>query len=299
MFERGRFSTLIGPMPHTAKKSKDNPVTNISMSNSTQNSNSRQNPADTAVLLERIELLLALHENQSTNGSSGIEQLLEAKTAEIIDSIEREFEIRFGQLENRIEQLSHELGSNPTKSPGELRQLETGTQPPPKNSAPESCASHWQQQKEAMLLKYGIDEDHRPSMDLDDVLATTPSTSQSSIQPPPAAQLPTAQSPETQKLVEEPTSASIPKADAESIKKLKDSLNAKLRDAEVELSIGRAKISQQQAELSERQAELDRRASLIEEKFAAIAQPPTRKVGFFKKLWIHLKPKHPEVNDRA
>ena len=93
-------------------------------------------------------------------------------------------------------------------------------------------------------------------------------------------------------------SDSIPEADAAVIEELKEQLNAKLREAEVELSISRAKIAQQRAELDEEHVELDRRAKMIEEKFAAVAQAPKRRMGLFKWLWHHLKPKPPAVNDR-
>jgi len=55
--------------------------------------------------------------------------------------------------------------------------------------------------------------------------------------------------------------------DPEEIKKIKEELQAKLRDAEVELSIERAKFSQLSAELESKRVELDRRDSELTEKF--------------------------------
>jgi len=77
--------------------------------------------------------------------------------------------------------------------------------------------------------------------------------------------------------------------DSADIDALKSELNEKLREAEIELSIGRAKISQQQAEIASRQVELERRSEALESKLAAFPDGPARKTGFLDRLTRHLR----------
>lgn len=111
--------------------------------------------------------------------------------------------------------------------------------------------TNWSRQKQDMLSKYNIDPEHRPDMALptasDPVLETT--------------------------LADEELSASLElspiesaSTDPEEIQKIKQELNEKLRDAEVELSIERAKLSQLRAELDAKQTDLERRNKALNEK---------------------------------
>lgn len=54
--------------------------------------------------------------------------------------------------------------------------------------------------------------------------------------------------------------------DSEKVKALKDQLTSKLREAEIELSINRAKLSQQKATIEQMQADLDRREAALDDK---------------------------------
>ena len=75
-------------------------------------------------------------------------------------------------------------------------------------------------------------------------------------------------------------------ADAEAIENLKEELTSKLRDAEVEFSINRAKLSQLKAELDDRQVELERRTAALEEKYGDSGSG--KKPGFLDRLTRHL-----------
>lgn len=68
----------------------------------------------------------------------------------------------------------------------------------------------------------------------------------------------------------------IPPDDREEIERLKNELREKLRQAEMELSISRAKISRENALLEERHAELERLASRIKQQSAAPSGEPQR-----------------------
>ncbi len=79
--------------------------------------------------------------------------------------------------------------------------------------------------------------------------------------------------------VDEPAADSlsnIPPDDREEIERLKSELREKLRQAEMELSISRAKISRENALLEERRAELERLAARVKQQTAAPAGEPQR-----------------------
>ena len=86
-----------------------------------------------------------------------------------------------------------------------------------------------------MLEKYGIDPEHRPAMEL-------PGSNSDSTQPIDLDN-------EASENLEEMHSSieSVSSEDASAIEKLKEELTSKLREAEVEISINRAKLSQQKA----------------------------------------------------
>ena len=62
------------------------------------------------------------------------------------------------------------------------------------------------------------------------------------------------------------TSQALDPADAEAIQDLKDQLTSKLREAEIELSINRAKLSQQKAKLDQMQTDIERREKALEQR---------------------------------
>jgi hypothetical protein len=207
------------------------------------------------------------HQRELANKLDLVAERFSEKTDTIAGILKSQIEQMIEDLDSRFTDHSQSIGDQP-EARFESQDLAPTT---------DETASHWHQQKEAMLSKYGIDPDYRPLMEL-----------QESLEPEVA---------DVEHETAEQTD-SIPEADAVVIEELKERLNAKLREAEVELSISRAKIAQQKAELDVEQVELDRRAKMIEEKFAAVEQAPKR-MGLFKWLWHHLKPKPRAVNDRV
>ncbi len=83
---------------------------------------------------------------------------------------------------------------------------------------------------------------------------------------------------------------SINNIDAKEIEILKEQLTSKLRDAEVELSINRAKLSQQWASLEQRQYEISQREATFASKYGNL-DGPTKKQGLLDRFSRHLSRK--------
>lgn len=80
----------------------------------------------------------------------------------------------------------------------------------------------------------------------------------------------------------------IEAGDSPEIDNLKELLSSKLRDAEVELSINRAKLSQQWAALEERQFELEKREAHLESRYGEVDDSTKKKMGILDRLSRHL-----------
>lgn len=189
----------------------------------------------------------------------GQQQLLEGQTKRI-DSLN----LSVGETKNQT-----------TDEPAEVETSETENQE-------DDSASHWNRQKEAMLSKYGIDPAHRPSMEMPAVEETIVSTMEVGVAKPEIAVSIENLNPE----------------DAEAIEHLKDQLNEKLRDAEVELSIKRAKLSQFNAELDEKRVELERRESALLSKQQLNTPDKKASPGLLERLKRHLSAKERKNLDR-
>lgn len=135
----------------------------------------------------------------------------------------------------------------------------------------DDSASHWHKQKRAMLEKYGIDPNYRPLEEEKKKSDKPESTSSSAVEKEVSAVK------ELEGMHE--SINRISPEDSDAIEKLKKDLNSKLRDAEVELSINRAKVSQERAELEKQQSELEQRAARLESKLAASQDSEGEKQG--------------------
>lgn len=195
-------------------------------------------------------------------------QELETNLASVTEQITEKTEYIIGSFETRFENVLQDMGEKFSKL---IEQAEPGEQD---SVEEDDNTSQWEKQKEAMLSKYGIDSDYRET----DGATTSPITKPTS---PTKVQKKSTSQPASRTPVEHEDSADI---DA-----LKSELNEKLREAEIELSIGRAKISQQQAEIASRQVELERRSEALESKLAAFPDGPARKTGFLDRLTRHLR----------
>ena len=234
----------------------------------------------------KLDQLSVNLESQSSSDSDPSDLLgsFDERLDSINSGIEKLTTILLGQQQllesqgTRIDELS-ELGNNT-----EASQLLTDNGPELAESDEES-ASRWNQQKAAMLSKYGIDPEHRPSMEL-------PSSEQ-----PSEVALADELSTDAVATIEVPTNNLDPD-DALAIENLKEQLNTKLREAEVELSIKRAKLSQFNAELDEKRVELDRRENALRDQQANGPNEPKKKMGMLERLKRHLTDKERKNLDR-
>ena len=118
--------------------------------------------------------------------------------------------------------------------------------------------AHWQEQKQAMMVKYGFDSE---TTEPQAATPAQPNNHQSEV----AAPAPTADTPAA---TEETT-----------VDELKRQLNSKIREAEVEMSINRARLMQERVEFERAQTELERRAAMLEAKLAASTGNETENVA--------------------
>lgn len=197
--------------------------------------------------------------------------------AALLDQIEQKIEGVFLCFNTRIDDLFGSLGDRISQLSENIARQDTGTESSVVEEQEEDSASHWHRQKTAMLSKYGIDPDYRPVID-------SPSEPVQQEESEPSVD-------ELEEATENLESLhnsieNMSAADAEAIENLKEELTSKLRDAEVEFSINRAKLSQLKAELDDRQVELERRAAALEEKYGD--SDSEIKSGFLDRLTRHL-----------
>ena len=198
------------------------------------------NPLSASKIQDRFEGLDTQLEKVSI-AIAGQQQLIEDRTTNVdasdINSLRDQFSEMLGQVKSKLADSS--AG-------------QTDSDQDDKDNQETSSETDWSGQKQAMLSKYGIDPEHRPSMTLptepDPVLEATIAD----------GQLNTSVDLETEKETS---------TDPEEIQRLTKEMNLKLRNAEVELSIERAKLSQLEAELESKQVELERRDLALSQKY--------------------------------
>ena len=195
-------------------------------------------------------------------------QELETNLASVTNQITEKTEFIIGSFETRFENVIQDMGEKFSEL---IQQSDQANHESTDKDEDEDETSHWEKQKEAMLSKYGVESDHG------DAGKTPPSASAKPLNQTTPREKPAVESPPQQPL------------DTHDIDALKSELNEKLREAEIELSIGRAKISQQQAEIASRHVDLERRNEALESKLAACPAGPSRKMGFLDRLTRHLR----------
>ncbi len=180
-----------------------------------------------------------LIESQSQNQGS-------ATNASIVES----FQTQFSEM---LSQMKQELAAVSTIKANSIQEASDELDSEKQEAA---LGPDWSRQKQAMLSKYGIDPEHRPDMapptEPDPVMETTMADETLSEELSATVQLDTEETVSTE---------------PEEIQRIKKELNSKLRDAEVNLSIERAKLSQLEAELESKQIELERRDSELSAKY--------------------------------
>ena len=199
---------------------------------------------------EKVESTTPRNDNNDAETESQLSSQLDSIGSDLANVVSK-LEDKFVSLERTFEDQCETVKQLCTKiSTTDSPKSETFAEPvfEKKEAEPvvDDSSSHWQKQKEEMLAKY--DENHQKSdQAAADAKAKKSATNKSS----------------------ESTDHSLVTDHAE-IEKLKQDLNSKLREAEVELSINRARLSQERAAFERDQAELDRRTEALESKLAAM-----------------------------
>ena len=226
-------------------------------------------------LIDYVESLVDSNEQDSSNGSFLVElidekfDLLSARLQEQIGDL---FESLASQLniENLDKKASTSSKAAQTDSTADEQQAELDETD---DEDALNQLSAWDRQKRELLAEHG-----HPLEPL-----KKPKSAEPTPQIPRAGAV--SQDKEMDALHE--SIESISKIDAEEIEVLKEQLTSKLRDAEVELSINRAKLSQQWATLEQRQYEIAQRESMFANKYGSLDEP-AKKQGLLDRLSRHL-----------
>jgi hypothetical protein len=231
-----------------------------------------------AKTLANVERLLSqANENVPTDVSDWLEASLQKTHNRLSDQLENfahSFEKRFDELQRtisesldseRIAQINNQ-GAEPTKGAS-------------KADASDEPESEWESRKRKMYAEYGEE------------LPATMKKSENTVDPSDVdtANGDSCEGDELASLQESlhDSIESLDEVQAEEIEELRSQLTEKLREAEVELSINRAKLDQRKAELERRQTELDRREKSLNSKYANVNGAP-QKMGVLDRLTRHL-----------
>ena len=234
-----------------------------------------------AETLANIERLLSQgNDNASTDSPDWLEASLEKTQNRLSDQLEkftRSFEKQFDELQRTI---SESLDSEA------IARINTQAVDPSKDDAQADVSdepeSEWERRKRKVYAEYGEElpanvkqskEDAVDSSNVDD-------TNENSCEGDELASL--------QESLHD-SIESLDEVQAEEIEELRSQLTEKLREAEVELSINRAKLDQRKAELERRQTELDRREKSLASKYPTIGKDGTpQRMGVLDRLTRHL-----------
>jgi hypothetical protein len=235
-------------------------------------------------VLGQIETLFSTHEEAAQSGVGALEAAFNSRFDQTSDRIAKLTEAIHGQqklLEVILETIT--AGSNPSDLPlsdfaksilvedGDAEASEIAT-PPEKKEAEESKAeestkkdsarkdsgatSNWNLQKAEMLKSYGMELDESDKALL--AAAEADQLEQDEVDVSETEQADDEVVETTAKVEEDGGEDDKDSEESSSVEQLKEDLKKKLRETEIELSIGRARISQQRAQLDEKLVELER-----------------------------------------
>ena len=183
--------------------------------------------------------------SSATMSTSGMtdNQILDQLTNVLLmqEKIDKRTRDGFDSLTNRLEQIENRLN-----------ELSLGDEA----EEPQSAELDWEAKKRAVFAEYG--------MGTDDANPTTSPTPKSILVGDQEV-LPEAKEEAQPAIAESTVAAPMSEDDRQEIDELKKELRQKLREAEMELSITRAKISQERAELDEKKNDLERLAARVGE----------------------------------
>ena len=208
------------------------------------------------------------------------------KFEELNKNIERQLGEFFGEFELRFETLRQQFDASNTS----ISNFEDSTaQESPKHEEPEpSMESDWDRRKREILKEHGfLAEEETEDSGGDSV------DEEGDQREPPRAGI--EEEDENLHALQD-SIQSLEHIGDEEIEALKAELTAKIRDAEVELSINRAKLSQQWAALEQKQFEVKQREAALHDKYGDI-QPSKKKRRLIDRLSRHLSNKSSDYSD--
>ena len=228
-------------------------------------------------LLGFVEQLVAHHENHQ-EFEDILSDLLDEKVDRMATSLEQQLKQFQQSITSTLAELVQAQSAIQTLRPADPKPKSvdncSSESPPPE---PDSHLSNWEKQK----LQFMKDQGFEPE----------PATAKPEL-PPVIAQINSADLAREQ---DEDMEAlhdsieSIEQIDSEEIEELREILSSKLRDAEIELSINRAKLSQQWAALEQKQYELSQQEAIMKSKYGEMDEGNRRKSGILDRLSRHLK----------
>lgn len=242
-------------------------------------------------------MLVTLSEQQEA-ASAQISETLGNKIDKVSTHVDQQMELVLNSVQSKLNDFLEKLAAS-AAGDSENKPLEPGKNDftgsfsetdsdSETNSGSDADAdseqpSGWALQKQALLAEFGIEPEQ-------------PETgAEKEIQPSP--QLVIKEDDEDLEALHE-SIESIASIDVDHIEDLKEQLTSKLRDAEVELSINRAKLSQQWASLEQRQFEVEQRENNLNNKYAKFKKgKPDQKQGILDRLSRHLSRSSHDLDD--
>lgn len=226
-------------------------------------------------LIDYVESLVATNE-QNASESSFLVELIDEKFEQLSDRLHQQVDELFESLTSRLGK--HDAGPRNPAPNSDRTTTVTFTEPEVDKVDEEEALnqlSAWDRRKRELLAEHGH--------------PVEPLKSKVVEAPPVVSRLDDDTQDEELDALHE-LIKSINNIDAEEIEVLKEQLTSKLRDAEVELSINRAKLSQQWASLEQRQFEIAQRESMFANKYGNLDEP-AKKQGLLDRLSRHLSRK--------
>ena len=231
-------------------------------------------------LIEYVESLVATNEQQASS-SSFLVDLIDERFSELADRLERQINGLFETLTERLDRAAipvanATLDADPTTVglvAEQILDLEESAELIEDDEHELNQLSAWDRRKRELLAEHG-----QPLEPLKSKTVKKPAP----IIPPLDTTVDDKEMDALHESIE-----SINSIDAEEIEVLKEQLTSKLRDAEVELSINRAKLSQQWASLEQRQYEIAQREATFASKYGSLNEP-AKKQGLLDRLSRHL-----------
>ena len=238
-----------------------------------------------AATLANVEKLLSEANNTSSSDTPDWSKVLEEslrKNQNQLSSQLKQFTQSFEKQLNEMQQAISECLDSESVARINAKTTEQSNNDTTAEDS-EKPESDWERQKREMLAEYGD---------------STPAAKDATKNPKADAELEADATKDDEKSddADELTSLqeslhdsieSLDEVQAEEIEELRAQLTEKLREAEVELSINRAKLDQRKAELERQQLELERREKSLADKYSNVNGTPQR-MGVLDRLTRHL-----------